>query len=102
MIRQAVVCSLLLAALGGCSVAMTPRTADVPMPPAVVACQAEPAQFAVGQVATPALVQQAQERAGAARARVLRPGEMVTMEFDATRLNLEVDAANRVLRVRCG
>lgn len=76
--------------------------AEVPSPPAVGGCQAEQAQFAVGQEATAGLVQEAQRRAGAGRARVLRPGQAVTLEFDGTRLNLQVDAANRVLAVRCG
>lgn len=65
-------------------------------------CQAQPAQFAVGQVADAALVEQARSRSGASRVRVIRPGQAVTMEFDAARLNLEVDSANRVLRIRCG
>jgi hypothetical protein len=68
----------------------------------VQGCQAEAVQFAVGQAASPALLQDAQRRAGASRVRVIRPGEAVTMEFDPTRLNLEVDAGNRVLRARCG
>lgn len=79
------------------------QTAQPPAsPPSQGTCQAGPAQFAVGQVATPTVVAEAQRRAGAQRARVLRPGQVVTMEFDAGRLNLDVDAANRVTRVRCG
>jgi hypothetical protein len=68
----------------------------------VAGCQAEPAQSVIGQVATAAVVEEARQRAGARSARVLRPGQVVTMEFDATRLNLDVDAASRVVRVRCG
>jgi hypothetical protein len=33
---------------------------------------------------------------------VLRPDQVVTLEFDGTRLNLDVDASSRVVRVRCG
>ncbi|HEY8358636.1 MAG TPA: I78 family peptidase inhibitor [Ramlibacter sp.] len=33
---------------------------------------------------------------------MLRPGMATTMEFNAERVNLEVDAANRVVKVRCG
>ena len=35
-------------------------------------------------------------------ARVLRPGQVITKEFNAQRLNLEVDANGRIVAVRCG
>lgn len=94
--RLAVLAPFLLAACA--QTAAPPPTAS----PAPGACQAGPASFAVGQVATPTVVAEAQRRAGAQRARVLRPGQAVTLEFDAGRLNLDVDAAGRVTRVRCG
>jgi hypothetical protein len=65
-------------------------------------CNSAGAEFAIGHVAGEALSSQAATRAGASRVRVLRPGQMVTQEFDASRLNLEVDASGRVVRVRCG
>lgn len=34
--------------------------------------------------------------------RVIRPGQAVTMDFSATRLNVEVDAAGRMIRIFCG
>ncbi len=34
--------------------------------------------------------------------RVIRPGEMVTMEFRADRLTIEVDEAGTITAVRCG
>lgn len=40
--------------------------------------------------------------AGAQQYRFLRPGQAVTLEYNAGRLNLELDAAGKVLRVRCG
>jgi hypothetical protein len=89
--------------LAGCATALPPPSGGpAPAPPTVTGCQAEPAQSVVGQVATASVVEQARQRAGAQSARVLRPGQVVTMEFDATRLNLDVDAESRVLRVRCG
>lgn len=89
---------LLLAACAQPPVAAPPATA--PSPPGT--CQAEPARSAVGQLLTPELVEDARRRSGAARARVLRPGQVVTMEFDGTRLNLQVDEGQRVTAVRCG
>jgi hypothetical protein len=65
-------------------------------------CSAAGAQFAIGRSADATLVEQARQRSGARMARVLRPGQAVTMEFSSQRLNLDIDAANQVTRVRCG
>ena len=35
-------------------------------------------------------------------ARVLKPGQMVTMEYAEGRLNIDVDAGNVVINLRCG
>jgi hypothetical protein len=66
------------------------------------ACNAEPAQFAVGRAQTASLVEEVRQKSGAHIARILRPGQVVTMEFSGERVNVEVDAANRIVRVRCG
>ena len=34
--------------------------------------------------------------------RIIRPGEMVTMDYSPTRLNVRVDAADIVLSLSCG
>lgn len=65
-------------------------------------CSAAPAQGAMGQLATQALLEAARVQAGAQTARVLRPGQMITKEFNFQRLNLDVDAAGRVTKVYCG
>lgn len=96
-------CILVAGALSGCASALPPAGGGpAPQPPTVSGCQAEPAQGAVGQVATATVIEEARQRAGAHSARVLRPGQVVTMEFNESRLNLDVDAASRVVRVRCG
>ncbi len=41
-------------------------------------------------------------RCHARTVRALRPGEMHTMEFDGTRLNLTLDANGKVDSVKCG
>ena len=90
-------------ALSACGTTLPPAGgASAPQPPAARACQAESAQAAIGQSATTSVVEQARQRAGAHSARVLRPDQVVTLEFNATRLNLDVDASGRVVRVRCG
>lgn len=65
-------------------------------------CSEAAAHFAVGRMADPALVEEARTKANAQRVRVVRPGQMVTMEYDAGRLTLELDAAGRVVAARCG
>jgi len=98
------------ALLSGCA---TPAPAPAPAPtPAPVAaapapeppaqCRADDARFAVGQPATPQLEAAARVRSGAANVRTLKPNQAVTMEFNGGRLNLVVDARERVTAVRCG
>ena len=47
-------------------------------------------------------MESARVRSGAHMARILRPGQMITKEFNAQRLNLEVDGSGRIVAVRCG
>lgn len=83
------------------SPAGSPGNAAAPAPP-VAACNAQPAQSAVGQNSTASVVESARVRSGAQMARILRPGQIITKEFDAQRLNLEVDGSGRIVAVRCG
>lgn len=87
-------------ASGGAGASSTSGPAPAAAP--VVQCNAQPAQFAVGQNSTATVVESARARSGAQLARILRPGQIVTKEFDAQRLNLEVDSNGRILAVRCG
>ncbi|MGD9774655.1 I78 family peptidase inhibitor [Diaphorobacter sp.] len=65
-------------------------------------CSAQGAQWAVGKMSTAKVVEEARVRAGARMARVLRPGQAITKEFNFQRLNLDVDATGVVVGVRCG
>jgi hypothetical protein len=83
--------------------AQPPAVPAPPTPPAATGpCEAEPARFAVGQTLTPELREGARRSSGAARTRVLRLGQVVTLEFDGARLNLQIDEDQRVTTVRCG
>lgn len=74
-----------------------------PTPPAAAAaCDDSQAQWAVGKKVTEAEVEQARKDSGAETARTLKPDQMVTMEFNAKRLNLDLDDAGAVTAVRCG
>jgi uncharacterized lipoprotein YajG len=79
-----------------------PATGTTPAGPSAGVCNAQGAQFAVGKTAGASVVEEARQRSGAHMARVLRPGQVVTMEFNAQRLNLDINAAGVVTRVRCG
>jgi hypothetical protein len=35
-------------------------------------------------------------------ARIIRPGQAVTMDYSPSRLNIEIDANERIVSVRCG
>jgi hypothetical protein len=74
-----------------------------PAPPAVAtACDDSQAQWAVGKKVTEAEVEQARKDSGAETARTLKPNQAVTMEFNANRLNLDLDDAGAVTAIRCG
>src|SRR5690606_22076298 len=69
---------------------------------AVEQCDADAARGVIGQAATAEVVEQARQAAGAELVRTLSPGQMVTMEYHFSRLNLDVDEANVITGVRCG
>ena len=96
----------LLAALvlTGCS---TPGTSEPAKDTAVTdaghsRCEAKAAEFAIGQKASPQLLEQARSRAGAQSARILKPDDMVTLEYRSDRLNLNTDDNLVINRVNCG
>ena len=65
-------------------------------------CNAGPAQSLIGRQASSAVGAEALRLSGAGIMRWLRPGDIVTMEYREDRLNIELDANNRVTRLRCG
>ncbi|MEG0001770.1 MAG: I78 family peptidase inhibitor [Comamonas sp.] len=100
------VSAIALALLAGCSSMDAPwssgRTSAAPPPAPKQICNAQPAQSFIGRTNTSQNLEQARQRSGAAMARVLHPGQVTTREFNAERLNLEVDSTGRILAVRCG
>ena len=65
-------------------------------------CDADAARDAVGKVDTAEVMEQARVAAGASTARTLKPGQVVTLEYHGSRLNLHVDEANVVVDLGCG
>ena len=66
------------------------------------ACDDSQAQWAIGKKVTDADIEQARKDAGAETARTLKPNQPVTMEFNANRLNLDLDDGGLVTAIRCG
>ena len=95
----------LVAALAGCA-GMGPGgpSHSSPATPAQPQqrCDASAAQWAVGKTNTVQHVEEARRRSGALMARVLRPNQPTTLEFNAERLNLVVDATGRFTAANCG
>ena len=93
-------------ALAACAMPGSPApsgaAASQPATPAGAVCNAAPVQSMIGRMASASVVEEARQKSGALMARVLRPDQVVTMEFNAQRLNLSVDATSKVIRVNCG
>lgn len=73
-----------------------------PMAPGMDPCDADAVQSLAGQQATDEVMEQARMDAGAEVVRTLRPGQVVTMEFRAGRLNIDVDDDGTITGLRCG
>lgn len=85
----------------GLSACATPPAA---MPPAggTFQCVAEAGAWAVGQPVSDALVAKVTADTHSRTARVVRPGEAVTMDYRGDRVNVMLDMNNRVDRITCG
>lgn len=65
-------------------------------------CDPLQAQWVVGKPVGESEAEQARKDAGAKSARILKPGQVVTMEFNAARLNIDVDEKGIGVATRCG
>jgi hypothetical protein len=65
-------------------------------------CNAEGLADLVGREATGAVGTEAVRRSGSRTLRWIRPGDAVTMDYRPDRLNVHLDARNRVERFACG
>ena len=73
-----------------------------PGPYPVARCSASAASWAINERASPRVIERATYDSGARSARVIRPGEAVTMEFRGDRLSIYTDGVGRIRDVRCG
>ena len=102
ILMQALLATALLSACSSAiETASSPTQVPTP-PPAAGTCNANQAQFAVGERASDNLLERSKTAAGASVARYLRPNQPVTLEYLATRLNLKLDEKDVVASVTCG
>jgi hypothetical protein len=65
-------------------------------------CNAEAVRWVIGREPTADVVERARVESRSTTVRVIRPGEVVTMDYREDRLNLDVNAAGAVVSARCG
>lgn len=86
--------------------AVPPATVAGDGPPPAAAdmdpCDPTAVQALIGEQATDDVIEQARIDAGADIVRTLRPDQVVTMEYRAGRLNIDVDDAGVITGLRCG
>jgi hypothetical protein len=103
--RASLATLLVATVLAGCSTGGSSGTAgNAPAAPAGNdgRCEARGADFAVGKPGTPDLLEQARKASGSQMARILKPHDVITLEYRSERLNLNVDEQGKVIRVNCG
>lgn len=65
-------------------------------------CDDSKGQAAVGRTATQSVVDRVVADTGSRTARVIKPGQAVTMDYSEQRVNIHVDAKNVIISVKCG
>lgn len=90
-------------AMAGCATTVPEEPENVPVRGETGRkCSAGPAQGLVGKAATREVGTEARRLSGAATMRWIGEGDMVTMDYREDRLNLHLDAKNRVVKITCG
>ncbi|QGN53370.1 I78 family peptidase inhibitor [Novosphingobium sp. Gsoil 351] len=90
------------AAPGASKTAMDATSTPIPANASPSACGADKAAKFVGKVATPDVRAQTIETVGHNRIRWIGPDTAVTMDFSEGRLNMALDANNRITGAKCG
>ncbi|MHA6476735.1 I78 family peptidase inhibitor [Stutzerimonas sp. KH-1] len=99
--RNALIIATAVLLLAACKSVTQPSGVDTPTQ-RQGHCNSDAAQHFVGRTATPEALEQARQLSNAERARILRPDDIVTLEYDPRRLNINTDANMKIERVSCG
>lgn len=102
----------LVAGLTACTTSGTQRaSSDAPAadragaPPSGAAsagCDAQPVQDLIGQKYSDSVGDDARSRSHSSQLRVMRPGQVMTMEYNPERLNIILDGGDAITALRCG
>lgn len=65
-------------------------------------CDAQPVQKLIGTKLTTSVENQIKQASSSSKTRVLKPGEVMTMEYDPRRINLILDEQGALTALRCG
>ncbi|MBV7482696.1 I78 family peptidase inhibitor [Bordetella sp. BOR01] len=65
-------------------------------------CDAQPVQDLIGQKYAESIGDDARSRSQSSELRVLRPGQVMTMEYNPARLNIILDGGDAITALRCG
>jgi hypothetical protein len=87
--------------LSACATVPSANTAG-PLPPSTTQCDASGARWAIGQSPTADIVERIRVDTHSRIARVIRPGQVVTMEFSGERVNVNVNEREAIVGVTCG
>jgi hypothetical protein len=93
--------ALLLLALAACATPPPPQSGG-PASNGQAVCDAGAAQWAIGKPATTDTIERVRVDSHSRVVRVLHPGQIITMEFSAERVDIRVDGNNVILAVTCG
>ncbi|MBO1110543.1 I78 family peptidase inhibitor [Bordetella petrii] len=99
----------LVAGLTACATSGTQRaSSDAPAAGAPsggvpsAACDAQPVQGLIGKKYSESVAGDARSRSQSAQLRVMRPGQVMTMEYNPARLNIILDGGDVITALRCG
>jgi len=95
------IATALTLSLSACASTPTANTGG-PLPPSAMQCDASGASWAIGQSPGSDVVERVRVDTHSRIARVLRPGQMVTMEFSGDRVNIRVNEREAIIGVTCG
>lgn len=82
--------------------ACMPKSVTAPIAGPSDMCTTAATQAFVGRAWTDGVAAELRAKTGTTTARTVRPGQMVTMEYDARRVTITLDADDRIVRVACG
>jgi hypothetical protein len=101
MTHATLIAAALALSLSACMTTPAPPNAG-PNPPPAMKCVAGLGAWAVGKQATAEIVERVRVDSHSDIVRVIRPGQMITMDIRADRVDVQVDTASVILAVNCG